>query len=246
MPAAILEADLRHLHLGSLLQLSESEFFSGHLVVEARGRIYLANGNAVHAEADGAGLSGLEALYELFLETSGPARIELDASVTGVPLAPTISLVMEGCRLLDEWTEIAELSYRLKKSVELGEHEAALSAVEPVVKQLRQRPMLREAVQASGLPRTRALGPVRTLIDAGILVHANDGGQVDTAVTPRPLVGHGIDDPAELLARGRVAFRAGQLEEAELLWSHALALSPNDRVLAQNLRLVRQRLERPT
>jgi len=97
--STILECDVRHVRMPSVLQLVEAEMYTGRISLAPGGVITIRSGAVVGAVSDG-GLMGVAAMRELFLVSEGVCRIDLDASVAGKPVASTISLILDGCKLL--------------------------------------------------------------------------------------------------------------------------------------------------
>jgi hypothetical protein len=157
---------------------------------------------------------------------------------------------MEGCRLLDEWSELATQRLRRDVTVEPSNRaeSGALAAIADVLPHL-DRGTVADAARATRLARTLLISPVRLLLHAGILCesdpHITRSEAAPLVPTDRNTIGVDVD-PTELLTQGREAFRRGDLQLAEQLWVRALGQQPNDRVLAQNLRVVRQRLAAST
>jgi Domain of unknown function (DUF4388) len=100
-----LQGSLKHLQLADVIQLISVSGKTGmfHLKKNDRvGKIYLKDGNMVHAELDE--IKGEEAVYELAIWNDGEFHFEPDVE----PAVKTISksntnLLMEAARRLDEW-----------------------------------------------------------------------------------------------------------------------------------------------
>ncbi|MCK6504253.1 DUF4388 domain-containing protein, partial [Myxococcota bacterium] len=102
----LLAGSLKAVGLPSLLQLAESEGLSGRLTLHGAGEVDLREGQPVGARCEG--LWARAALMELFLVDAD--RFSLDGAGSlpaGPPLGEVIELVMEGCRLADEWSRLA-------------------------------------------------------------------------------------------------------------------------------------------
>lgn len=240
----ILESDAKHVRLASLLQLVEIEMYTGRLSVDEAGFIMVRNGAVVGADADGIG--GVEALNELFLHLEGRVRLELDETITGRPLAPTIALVMDGCRLIDEWLQLANERWAIAHAVQIDERLGAhLRAMRPALLAMDRGATLEQAVVEVGTRRALATESFGALIEAGVVVPAK-GRPLALVPAPEPepestSAAEGLDvdanmDVDDLIAHARRLARANDIDRAERLLRAALERRPNDRVIAQNLR----------
>ena len=245
---AILDGDLRHVRLASLLQLAEIEMYTAHIRLEDLGVISLRAGSVVAAYT--AQLEGLAAVHELFLASEGRVRIELDDDVAGRPLAATIALVMDACRLVDEWQQMAGECWVLTSDMKLApEHVRLLEPLRPVIAEMARGATLEVALTQLGRARAPLVAPLSTLIEAGVLVPIKSARPLLSVVTPPPLPADAFsrDEPPpqeplddaqidELVTNARRLMRANQFEHAERLLRTALEQRPNDRAIAQNLR----------
>ncbi|MFO0747704.1 MAG: DUF4388 domain-containing protein [Myxococcota bacterium] len=259
---AVIEGDVRHVRLPSLLQLAEAEMHTGRLALTPGGSVAVRQGAVVDAATD-SGLTGLAAMRELFLVADGRFALFLDASIAGTPLAPTIALVMDGCKLMDEWVLLASERYvEPPRAPSPTPAEAvALARLQPVLAAMRDGATLEAAVAATGAHRSEIVPVLQALVDAGRLEPA--APEAPAAATPPPAATAPVATPAppappaaaapdepvpddldELLSRARALMRRLELDAAERLLRAALERRPNDRVLAQNLRHLVLRRER--
>lgn len=236
---AILEADPRYVRLPSVLQLCENEMYTGYIMLIPGGRIALSAGQPVGAQTDD-GYTGIAALQELFFIEDAKLQVVLDDAVRGTPLGPSIALVMDACKVQDDWIQLAQERW---VEAEGAEPHPKLEEVRPLLSHMARGDSLDVAfgkVRRRGfaLSRESILSCLTYLIDE-FMVEATD-------VLPEPQKIGGIIldenvDPAELVLQARIFVKDGAYNEAEALLMHALELRPNDRVISQNLRHVAMR-----
>ena len=254
----ILECDVRHVRMPSLLQLCEGEMYTGRVRLAPGGVIAVRSGSVVGAETT-TGLNGVAAMRELFLMPEGNCKIELDANVEGAPIDTTIGIILDGCKLLDEWNELAGERLVVSKTKPPAELKAAFAALREVIAEMRTGSTLYEAVTDTGAHRSIVITQVMKLMEAGVL---EVGGEAP--VEPDPIEAHPVAPPPlptqasgpksgqrerpvhridtsgvdldELVTQARGFIRSGHFDDAEQLLRAALERNPNDRVLAQNLR----------
>jgi len=236
-----LRGALEHIRLGSLLQLAEAEMISGRLVLEGRGTVELHRGQPTAARF-GSEVEGTSALRELFFADAGEFHVDLDDVAEAPPLGPVIALVLDGCRLVDEWERLAPLHLAWEPAWETSANEGIerlIAAVRDVLERLDGRRTTDAVVVDSGRCRAEVVDPLRLLLDEGFLE------QVDPPEAPSPAAFEGLealDDRYDsLVAQGRALLRAADLAGSEDAFRAALSLRPDDRVVAQNLRHVRLR-----
>jgi hypothetical protein len=198
--------------LSSLLGLLEAEAFSGRMVYGS-GVIAFARGAPVRAELGAR--SGVPALLELFLEPAGTFVIERADVAAGPPLGDPTALLLEGCRLQDEWARLAPIAVLPQGPLP--------PALQPLVALLDGRPLV-DAVAAAGLARAGGVDPLLAALEAGTLVET---------LPRRPTLPTDFD--AELDAARR-AVREGRLDDARGHFQRALSARPDDRIARQNLR----------
>ncbi len=256
----ILQCDVRHVRMPSLLQLCEGEMYTGRVTLAPGGVIAVRSGLVVGAETT-TGLSGVAAMRELFLLPEGNCKIELDASVEGAPIDTTIGIILDGCKLLDEWNELAGERLVVTKTKPPAALQPALAGLREVLAEMRTGSTLYEAVTDTGAHRSVVIQQVMKLMEVGVLeIGAGEPEPVEVApieahpVAPPPLPPQAsgpksgqrerplprVDmsgvDLDELVTRARAFIRTGHFDDAEQLLRAALERNPNDRVLAQNLR----------
>ena len=246
--AEILRGELGRIRLSSLLQVVEGELLDASLRVEG-GSLKFRYGQVVQAEL-GKLQRGL-AVLELFW-FRGPFVLE-DWQGEGEVLAPTMTLVMEGSRLLDEWSR---LSWAWLLPVE-GRECAGMDVLVPL---LDGRRSLEEVVVAAGLSRAMATDRCCSWLESGSLKQRSHpvGPSLTTerkastvataaALTPAVAAAPAISSPpisaasySDAIELGRRLLREGRLTDAEAAFGLALQFSPQDPVARQNLRWVTQ------
>lgn len=247
MSRAVMSGDLEYVRLGALLHLAETEMLSGRISFEDHGHVEIDRGHPV-AAACGDDLGGIDAMRELFFCDRGSFELRLADDIQGDSLGPVIALVMDGCRLVDEWERLATMHLVWDPTWEDGADDALrplIRRVEGVLGALDGSRSLAQVIAARGRHRSRVTDPLRILLEAGHLEEVEPPeGATDAAastVTPVPGTVPADGDYDELVARGRELLRGGDLDAAEERFLSALELRPNDRVVAQNLRHVRLR-----
>lgn len=239
--AEILRGELGRIRLSSLLQVVEGELLDASLSVAGGSRKF-RDGQVVKAEF-GSLQRGL-AVLELFW-FRGPFVLE-DWQGEGEALAPTMTLVMEGSRLLDEWSRISR-SWLVPVE---GRECAGMDALLPL---LDGRRTLEEVVGSAGLSRAMATDRCCSWLEEGSLK------QLSRPVAPPITTGPAAPTPARLapaaapaaptvsaasyaeaMDMGRRLLREGCLTDAEAAFNVALQFSPQDPVARQNLRWVTQ------
>ncbi|MCC6623628.1 MAG: DUF4388 domain-containing protein [Deltaproteobacteria bacterium] len=237
----VMEGDLRHVRLPSLLQLAEAELYTGRITLTPGGSVTLHDGAVVAAATDH-GLVGLGGLMELFLASEGRFVVTLDPTIVGAPLAPTIAIIMDGCKLIDEWTQLASERYTAGPDAARahGGDAERLARVRPVLAAMARGATVAAAVASAGVSRASVVPDLLALVEAGLIVPPDvlAPPPTDTSAPIAPTALLTDDDIDELASRGRAHIRSGDLDSAEQLLRMALERRPNDRVLAQNLRLI--------
>jgi hypothetical protein len=257
-PLPALEARLERVHLGSLLQLAEAEAISGYFQLDG-GVVELASGNVVAART-ATGLEGVAALRELLLATDGRTLLVLDPGIRGSSLGRTIGFVMDSVQQLDEWEEIAPASWRAPGPLPALQDEAQRALLEALLADMSGGRALGEVVARRRADRVRVLDLMRPLVASGHVTPARPlaGARVERlderadgpATTPAAPPAHGPASPSRgedvgaLVERARAQAREGALEDAAGLLERVLALRPDDRVVAQNLRHIQAKLAR--
>ncbi len=245
--AEILRGELGRIRLSSLLQVVEGELLDASLSL-AGGSVKFRYGQVVKAEL-GALQRGL-AVLELFW-FRGPFVLE-EWQGEGEALAPTMTLVMEGSRLLDEWSR---LSRCYLVPVE-GRECAGMNALVPL---LDGRRTLEDIVAGAGLSKAMATDRCCSWLEEGSLKQLSrpiaaavtmdrSGGTLPAAVaapvaaaTPAPAAPTvSAKTYADAMDLGRRLLREGRLTDAEAAFGIALQFSPQDPVARQNLRWVAQ------
>jgi hypothetical protein len=249
MTTTVLEGDARFVRLPALLQLAENELHTGRIRLAPGGVVELAVGQVVRARTDD-GLEAMLGLHELFFVESGRFTLELDDSVRGPSLGPTIGLIMDACKLLDDWTQLSQERWILAESTLVGhEREADVTQVRPLLSAMARGLTLGQAHEEArqrGRPISRSTSTpaLLRLIDCGLIIPMDPNllappplpAESRRAATPE--VERATVDVDEMLVRARRCLKENALDDAESLLRQAIALRPNDRVIAQNLRQV--------
>ncbi|MCB9778766.1 MAG: DUF4388 domain-containing protein [Alphaproteobacteria bacterium] len=246
----VLRADGRRVALSSLLQLVDLEALDGRITTE-RGRIDLQEGRVVGAQlGDHAGVGALLELLVVPL-----ARIEIveeSPAAEGPPLGELMGLVVESCRLADEWARLAPLVLAPPVPVcedpALAEVLAGVDGRRALWEIVDDAPVLVVQVvdPLGALLATRVLEvvgrramPVLVATPGGLELPPADGSPPESP----PIASAGGGDPPdatydELVESGRRFVRARQLDEARERFERALHLRPDDSIAAQNLRRI--------
>lgn len=206
--------------LSTLLQLVEMEVLTGRVRYDRGGEIGVYGGSIVRA---GLGrLSGVGALLEMFLVTSGPFGVDVGAEPKAPPLGSTAALVLDGCRLLDDWRRIESLFLSAGRAGPLPPPLQAL--------QFDGRLPTGSVLAAAGAARHPLVDPILQAIESGVLV------EVARAAPAVPAANAATYEAC--MEEGRRCVRGGRLAEARARFSEAITLRPDDRVAIQNLRRV--------
>jgi hypothetical protein len=238
-----LRGDLAWVSVGGLLQLAESEACSGVVELPGAATVTLRHGRPV--DARWGTLTGWPALLQALLTKRGAFRLEVGppAEPARPPLADVSTAVLEGCRLADELDRLAPLRLRpvgalpaegvaraLAAAMDGDRTVAEVLARSAVPEALAVDVLLgmterREIVEAAPPDRERARAAVPPAIE----------GAAPAVAAPAPPA---APDADELVDRAREAVRGKAFDAAADLFRRALALRPNDRVIAQNLHRV--------
>lgn len=260
MPEAF-RGELDSVSLAGLLQLMESESLHGRLEVPG-GSISVSNG--LVTAADYRGLSGAVAAVEALVRARGTFVFHAGVEVPASPIAQTLGLVMESCRIVDELERIGplhlertdELDRSALEDLDLRLFARALDGSQPVVELVAARE-LHVAPTLTWLAEQLELGALRevgqTDISALDRVLARESRATTPAPAPRaptPMPGGRQQAPDaasataglsydDLIFAARSQARNRDYHAAEQSLLAALALHPGDRIAAQNLSRVR-------
>ncbi len=222
----VLSGDGDAIGMGALLQIAEMEVLTGRLVYEAGGEVGMHAGNVVRAAFAGQG--GVSALLELFLHAAGRFVVEAAPEPKAPALGSCAGLVLEGCRLLDDWRRVEPL---------------VLATVEPygllpAIARLRLdgRKPVWQAVQMAGVTRSSVVDPLLLAIEQGHLQEA--APPVPPRVLPQHLHADGSSAYDACIEVGRRLVREARYVEARQYFEMALSMRPDDRIATQNLRRV--------
>lgn len=241
--AEALRGDLAHVRLSSVLLLAEAEALSGRLLLAEGAYVDLANGEPVGAAVGQ--LTGFPALRTLFFIQSGPFTLDLQAAPAGKVLAPVTHSVLDGLRLVDEWTRIGPLVLARQGAVQARE-----ASADQVVRRLDGKTPLQDLVYGQGCSPALIVDPLLELIETGQLYETGPPAALRAWPGPSALAsattnesntsdtqeGPGFD---ALMDEGRRHMREGRMDDAEEAFQRALLLSPDDRIATQNLRRLR-------
>lgn len=219
----VLRGQLSAIRLPTLLQALEGELFTGVLVLDGAGSVSFGRGRVVAAEAEG--LHGVDGLLELFLATTGTffAVDDPPPAAAGAPLGDAMALLMEGCRISDEWER-----HRTSVFTPAG---VAPRGLEPVWTLFDGRRSFERVVRGHGRGRAPFLAPIESALADGALRLV---GQAEQPVA---------SDFDDALRRGREALKAQSPSEAVDWFLEAVRMRPDDRTAHQNLRHARQLAE---
>ncbi len=219
----LMRGRLGRIRLPSLIQLAESEAVTGWIGVSSGG-IALSEGRIVQASC--AAWIGLPALMELFLEDEGPFRVEAWDAAPGEPLGDMLSMIMEGCRLMDEWERLASACPRL--------HHAETALPAPLQASLLNGENTTAMIAAQcAARRTAIIDPLLRLARERLLT-------VEAVSAPRPSARHHAPGPAqvdyyEAMDHGRGWLLAGDRARAAEAFALALSARPGDRLARMQL-----------
>lgn len=222
--AELFRGEVGAVSLTSLLQLIEAEGFTGRLDLGVSGSISFVQGAAVAATCGP--YEGKGALLELFV-VDPTAFVFSNSSVAVAPsLGALVALIMAGCRLSDEWTRLRGRGVRAVTPALPADH----PALAPLWPHFDGRRSLADCVRRANVARTSIIDALLAALEAGHIELGNP-----------TMVVSGTADFDDALTRGREAIKEGRLDEATQWFEEALALRPDDRVAAQNLRRVEWR-----
>ena len=234
--ADVFRADSAQVARASVFQLIEGHALSGRLIVEDRGVeagwADFVDGRPVDASRGAS--RGLDALYDLLTIDAGVTRFAAfepgrEPAVTQT-LGEVLPLVMEGCRLRDEFVRLGPIV----AAPPSGPPPDGTAEVVQVLARLDGRTSIAEAIAHAGVSPSLVIDELRELFETGFLSRSHSRSAVPADSQERPMDFH------EALESGRRYFRVGELDRAEADILAALGLRPEDRIALQNLRRVRE------
>lgn len=255
MPETRLAGDLGAVSLAGLFQLLESESTTGRLEL-SRGRFDLFNGYL--AKCEYGSLRGSQAAIEAMIRAAGQFRfVDVDVSASQ-PVAPTMALVMESCRVLDSLERIgsAHLARSEEWSVRVGDLDRRL-----FIRALDGSVPLAPLMIERELPIVTSLPWIEELLASGQLVRVGmtevsvldllrrtaQGARSTSVAEPAasPIVSESPDAAGdatfdELIFEARSHARKRRYDLAEKSLLTALELRPGHRIAAQNLSRIRR------
>ena len=141
----LLSADLRHITLGSLLQVAESDRLDGSFRFDPEGSLVLHKGgvtDAVHGR-----LKGIDAALTLLMVRSRSAVFEMFDTDDRPPIADTMALIIDGARLNDDWANLAPQVLGIRDGLDRSRLSRELASV---VDHLDGTAIVNEAVKQAG------------------------------------------------------------------------------------------------
>jgi len=244
----ILLGHLHHVSLASVLQLAEGESFSGWIRIGEKSKMGFSNGNITQASIGD--LVGVAAVREQFLIKSARFVLDKGQPVDGPALGHVMSLVMDGCRIADEWHRLCPMVLDV---VEV-DGVALQPDVHGVVDGLDGSRCVFEIAMKVGARGSGVVDPLLMLLENGNLAEVADpkhelvddwffqsGDQSVDAPAPTPAPSNRpIPEYYDALDTGRVALKIREFATAEAAFLDALLARPEDRIATQNLRRTRQ------
>ena len=227
VPETVLTGVLGPIGLSSLLHLVEGDMLTGRLIWP-EGAIAFVRGQLVDVVSGG--LSGLPGLRCAFTHERGAFSLTLDETIEGTPMGRMAPLIMDACRVADEWARLRTLRLA-PRDPGPWDAPALIQAVLPYLDG--ERPV----AQAVGLA-----GAEPVVVTDGLLAFWESGALVERGEPVRAElldVGQGMSLEA-LIDAGRDALRSRTYDQAILLFEAAARRDPDHRTIQQNLRRVRE------
>ena len=221
----ILRGDARAVSLGTLLQVVESENLSGAIRFTPSGEIGVSQGAPVRARY--AGVTGVDALLEIFLQPPHSFVLDAGAPEAGESLGVTVGIVLDACRLQDDWRRVASLVLVPSRPGPLP------GVLAPLSRLLDGRRSVWQAVEAAAIPRSKVTDPLGAALADGLLRTAE---APIASVEPPALSEDASDEFGVLIEVARRLTREGSFDLARGAFERALAIRPGDRVALQNLK----------
>lgn len=244
----VLSADLRHLTLGSLLQLVESDQLSGSIRFEPEGSLVLRDGGVTDAVYGR--LKGIDAALTLLMVRSHSAVVEVFETEARPAIVDTMALIIDGARLSDDWGNLAPQVLGVRDGFDAS---SLPGEVQAVVAQIDGKAIVNEAVKRAGVDIILVVDDLLALKEDGHLreVAPPRPERVETlSATPPPAPRQAMQAPRaaaepeldfyDLLDLSRRALRSKDYGEALALLERAQALRPGDRMVLQNIRRIQQ------
>lgn len=265
MPEAF-RGELSSVSLSGLLQLVESESLHGRLDFP-RGALSLCNGLVSGAEYRA--LTGTQAVVEALIRARGSFVFTTGVDVPQGALGQTLGLVMESCRVMDEFERIGPLHLELADgfdrsamdNLDLKLFARTLDGTRPTATLIAERdlplvttlPWLSMHLESGGLKTAGQtdLAAVDTLLEADAGAAPTENGGSNKAPAEEPTTAPNTPAPApqrvdtdgrsfdDLIFEARFQARRRDYGSAEQSLLAALELRPGDRIAAQNLSRVR-------
>lgn len=236
----LLRGQLGPIRLASVLQLVEAELLTARVVMDA-GNVAFFRGKVISAHSGK--LTGMLALYELFINETGEFSLKVEDIADAPAIGPMLALVIEGCRLADEWARIAPLVLRpVGQITTSNEGEATLLA------RLDGGRTVEQALRGA---KTPIIDFVLQACERGLLHEVPPEGRPARAPTPAPAPTRerGPQSPAApidydtCMDLGRRHTRESRWDLAVRAFEEALVARPSDRIALQNLRRAEQARE---
>ena len=237
-----LRCDTRQFDLAMVLQLVHTQRLTGHLSVESNATaVGIADFHAGEVTSTRCGkATDATGLLELFVMPNTQATFFVHPHPAQPPVGNLLAMIIEGCRLKDEWSQLhAVIPHRNEGNEALEPDALQDPGISVLLPELDGRCNLALAVQRAGVARCVIIDPVRALLNQGALTtapHESDGEAPDRSTD------ESMPDLRffEALESGRHHYVHGSLGEAATAFRRALQLRPDDPVARQNIHRLRE------
>lgn len=225
--------------LAGVLQLAASELLTGILTVPGA-EIRLHQGAVVGVNAE-VGTQGIVGLRDAFMGPNGLFRLDASPAQEGTALGSTTMLIMDACRVADEWARLAPMRLAATDSLDLTD---VAEPVRRAIEALDGERVVGEVLATAGVSAARVTDTLLTLLEARRLEEQGPPmpERVPGSTAPAPAVSTQASgsppevDEFELLEMGRRHLRERDFGRARTCFERALNIAPNNRLVRQNLR----------
>ena len=237
---SILCGELAEMSLSTLLHLMDLESLTGWLVIDGEAWIDFYAGHVTAASRGS--LRGPCALREILVCGGSSFEVFRGNPRRKTPMCRVSLIILDALRLREEWLKMEHSVLRL-----VGDQRwhPTGGGIDALMEQLDGKRTLVELVRRTGLSLGTVVEEIREAKTLG-LVEVCEPCDVPVRRTRSPIsaIHDGVDSAAvdffELLDRARASIRRRSFVRAEALLRRALHLRPNDRIVQQNLRRVRE------
>ncbi len=235
-----LRCSTQSIEITLVLQLAQAQRFTGRLSVEGSlpfvGTVDLYEGHPTAASCGPA--EGAVGVLELFLIPTSRATLSVHPVREAPPLREMLALILEGCRLRDEWIGLRARALEHDPAHPLPEGRADGPGLRALLAALDGSQTLAEAIREAGLVRAEVIDPVRALLAEGILSARDPTGSAPASAAGDPVVRGAPSDLRffEALELGRRHHAHGAIAEAAEAFRAAVRLEPAHPIAEQNLR----------